>query len=262
MTPGPDTLAVALRAVRTAGREAMRHFRRARLKVKTKADGSPVSEADLASDRAIRTILGKAFPAHGLLTEESGLSKGDGRHLWIADPIDGTQSFIRGVPCWTVLLALEVDGRLEVSVIYAPAQGTTLWARRGKGAFENGKRLRVSRRPLTKAWITHGWTGDFFSHRMEKGLARLTGRARLVTGNCDALAYAAVARGQVEAFIEAPGPKAWDHAAPRLIVEEAGGRFTDLAGTPSHRGPGSIASNGRIHAALAGTFRESRQISA
>jgi histidinol-phosphatase len=236
----------------------MRRFRRKGLRVETKEDGSPVSEADLAADRAIRAILGRAFPAHGLLTEESGLSRGDGRHLWIADPVDGTQSFIRGLPCWAVLLALEVDGRLEVSVIHAPAQGTTLWARRGKGAFENGQPLRVSGRPLKAAWITHGWTGDFFSHRLEKGLARLAGRAKLVTGAFDALAFAAVARGQVEAFIEGPGPKVWDHAAPRLIVEEAGGRFTNLAGTPGHRGPGSIASNGRIHAALAGAFRKSR----
>lgn len=248
-------LPIALRATRAAGLEAMRRFRRKGLKVETKSDGSPVSEADLAADRAIRSILGRAFPAHGLLTEESGLSKGDGRHLWIADPIDGTQSFIRGVPTWAVLLALEVDGRLEVSVIHAPAQGTTLWACRGKGAFENGRRLRVSRRPLKEAWITHGWTGEFFSHRLEQGLARLTDRAKLVTGACDAPAYAAVARGQVEAFIEAPGPKVWDHAAPRLIVEEAGGRFTNLAGTPSHRGPGSIASNALVYPALASAFR-------
>ncbi len=257
MTPFPSSqaLSVALRAARAAGREAMRRFRRKGLRVETKADCTPVSEADQAADRAIRRILGRAFPSHGLLTEESGLRKGDDRHLWIADPIDGTQSFIRGVPYWAVLLALEVDGRLEVSVIHAPAQGTTLWARRGKGAFENGKRLRVSPRPLKTAWITHGWTGDFFNHRIERGLGRLADRARLVTGAFDALAYAAVARGQVEAFVEAPGPKVWDHAAPRLIVEEAGGRFTNLKGEPTHRGPGSIASNGRIHSALVRAFR-------
>ena len=259
MTISPATLLpVALRAARAAGREAMRRFRWKSLRVKTKGDGSPVSEADRAADAALRRVLRRAFPTHGILSEEDGTLPGDGRHLWIADPIDGTQSFIRGIPYWAVLLALEVDGRLEVGVIHAPATRTTLWARRGHGAFENGKRLRVSRRLLEGAWITHGWTGDFFRHRLEKGLSRLSGRAKLVTGAFDALAYAAVARGQVEAFVEAPGPKVWDHAAPRLIVEEAGGRFTNLEGEPSHRGPGSIASNGRIHAMVAGAFRKSR----
>ena len=255
MTSSSRFLPVALQAARAAGREAMRHFRRKGLRVETKGDGSPVSEADQAADRAIRAVLGKAFPSHGLLTEESGMRKGDGRHLWIADPIDGTQQFVRGIPSWTVLLALEIEGRLEVGVIHAPAARTTLWAVRGQGAFENGRRLRDSRRGWKEAWITHGWTTDFFRHGLTGSLGRLARRPRLATGSSDALAYAAVARGQVEAFVEAPGPHVWDHAAPRIIIEEAGGRFTNLKGLPSHRGPGSIASNGRIHPALVRAFR-------
>lgn len=256
--PKGHLLQTTLRATRLAGKAALRHFRDPRLKVQRKGDGSPVSAADHAADAVLRREIRRAFPLHGMLTEESGLESGDGRHLWIADPIDGTQQFVRGVPYWTVLLALEIEGRLEVSVIHAPVQGLTYWAQCGKGAFENGRRIRVSRRPWKQAWITHGWTADFFTHRLQGGLGRVTRRARRVTGASDALAYAAVAKGQVEAFVEAPGPKVWDHAAPRLIVEEAGGRFTSLAGKPTHRGPGSIASNKLLHPGLLSAFKTSR----
>ena len=256
MRPSPDRiLNVALHAARLAGKAALRHFRDPRLKVRRKGDGSPVSIADQAADAILHREIRRAFPGHGILTEESGLAPGDGRHLWIADPVDGTQQFVRGFPYWTVLLALEIDGTLEVGVIHAPVQGLTTWARRGHGAFENGRRIRVSRRPWKEAWIAHGWTADFFAHGLQGGLGRVARRARMVTGASDALAYAAVAKGQIEAFVEAPGPKVWDHAAPRLIVEEAGGRFSNLAGKPTHRGSGSIASNGILHPALVSAFK-------
>ena len=156
MTPRDRFLPVALRAAHAAGRAALRHFRDPRLRIRLKGDGSPVSEADLASDAALLGEISRAFPRHGVLSEESGRSEGDGRHLWIADPVDGTKSFVRGLPYWTVLLALEVDGRLEASVVHAPALGLTFWARRGAGAFENGRRLRVSRRGISEAWALHG----------------------------------------------------------------------------------------------------------
>lgn len=243
-------LQVALRAARAAGRVALARFRRARLKVDTKKDGTPVSEADRAADRALRREILRAFPTHGILSEESEQTKGDGRHLWIVDPIDGTAQFLRGFPYWAVLVALEVEGRLETGVIHAPAQGVTYWARRGKGAYANGRRLRVSRRSWRQAWMVHGWLTEIESQGLFPGLGRLCRKAWLVTGASDALGYAAVAEGRTEAFVEAAGPAVWDLAAPRIIVEEAGGRFTNLKGEPSHRGPGAVASNGSLHAGI------------
>ena len=243
-------LETALRAARAGGRAAMRHFRSSSLKVQTKGDGSPVSAADLASDAAILREIRRSFPSHGVLSEESGEQAGDGVHLWIADPVDGTRAFVRGLPYWTVLLALEADGRLEASVLHAPALGLTFWARRGKGAFENGRRLSVSRRGIGDAWALHGPIEFFRASGMEPNFLSLSRRPAAFSGAMDALGYAAVARGQVEAFAEGPGPEVWDLAAPRLLVEEAGGRFTDFRGRRTHAGLGSLASNGRVHAEL------------
>ncbi len=243
-------LSATLRAARAGGRAAMRHFRSSRLKVMEKGDGSPVSAADLASNTAILKEIRRAFPGHGILSEETGEQAGDGTHLWIVDPVDGTRSFVRGLPYWTVLLALEVDGRLEASVVHAPALDLTFWARRGKGAFEDGRRLGVSRRGIGEAWALHGPIDCFRAAGLERNFLSLSRRPSIFTGATDALGYAAVARGQVEAFAEGPGPEVWDLAAPRLLVEEAGGRFSDFRGRRTHAGLGSLASNGRVHAEL------------
>lgn len=259
MTPCPPFLRTALRAARAAGFEALKRFRDPRLKTRRKPDGTEVSEADLAADRALRREIRRAFPKHGILTEEGGLEKGDGRHLWIGDPVDGTAQFLRGCPGWSVLLALDVDGRLEAAVAALPAMGRTFWAMRGRGTFENGRRLRVSRRGWRDSWVLLGHLTFAGEPQFPDGvLERLSRRARMLSGSGDALGYLAVARGQAEAFVDPPGPEVWDLAAPRLIVEEAGGRFASVRGVRTHRGPGAVASNGLLHAGLLAAFCQRR----
>ena len=248
-------LQTALRAARLAGKAALKHFGDPRLKVQRKDDGSPVSAADKAADAVLRREIRRAFPRHGMLSEESGFDPGDGLHRWIADPVDGTRAFVRGIPSWTVLLTLEVEGGLWVAGAHALALPNSLWAERGRGAFENGRRLRVSRRAWKDSWVTHGPLTVFAEGGAAKGLLRLERRAAFLAGSVDAMGYASVARGEVEAFVEGPGPEVWDLAAPRLIVEEAGGRFTNLRGEATHLGPGAIASNRGLHTGILQAFR-------
>ena len=138
-----DELAIARTAAEQAGRFALAHFRTA-LAVEYKADHSPVTLADRGAEERLRTAIGTAFPADGILGEELGEASGSSGRRWIVDPIDGTQSFIRGVPLWGVLVALEDRGECVVGVVALPALGETLWAARGGGAFVNGTPARVS----------------------------------------------------------------------------------------------------------------------
>lgn len=247
-------LDVALRVTREAGRIALRHFRDPALAIERKGDDSPVSAADRAADAAIRRGLARAFPGHGIVTEEGAPIAGDGRHAWIVDPVDGTLSFIRGAPLWSVLVGLEIDGRVELGVMALPALRTTLWAARGRGAWENGRRLHVSERRWRDAWIVHGQSARFF--RTGKGRAfRDLGRSAWVfTGSFHSPVWAAVARGQIEGFCEI-GAEVWDRAAPSVIVEEAGGVFTNLRGERTHRGPGAIAAAPAAHRRILAALR-------
>ena len=147
-----DELAVARRAAEEAGRFALGHFK-TRLTVEVKADGSPVTIADRGAEECLRRVLGAAFPGDGFLGEELGETSGTSGRRWIIDPIDGTQSFIRGVPLWGVLVALEDRGECVVGVMALPALGETLWAVRGGGAFVNGAPARVSDVALADATI-------------------------------------------------------------------------------------------------------------
>src|SRR5690349_14810664 len=147
-----DELAVARRAADDAGRFALGHFKTG-LAVEAKADGSPVTIADRGAEERLRKTLAAAFPADGILGEELGETSGASGRRWIIDPIDGTQSFIRGVPLWGVLVALEDRGECVVGVVALPALGETLWAVRGGGAFMNGAPARVAATPLTDATI-------------------------------------------------------------------------------------------------------------
>jgi histidinol-phosphatase len=239
-------LQAAIAAARAAGEIAMRHFRTG-VAVETKADRSPVTEADRACERKIVEILRGAFPAYGFLGEEFGEESGRTTKRWIIDPIDGTKSFVRGIPFFATLIGLEEDGEVTVGVVHAPATSELLYATRGGGAYdEAGKRLRVSDVDrLSAAMVSFGGLKIFRRGRWSafERLVEATARQR---GYGDYLGSAAVIRGWSEAMLELD-VKPWDLAPLKILVEEAGGRLTDFSGQATIYGGSAVVTNGRIH---------------
>jgi histidinol-phosphatase len=216
------------------------------LVVETKPDLSPVTEADRAVEQVLRKRIGEERPGHRVVGEELG-ADGQGSARWILDPIDGTKNYLRGLPVWATLIALEREGRVEVGVASAPALARRWWAARGQGAFVNGRRMGVSKvAELSDAvlsyasvlsWEQHGLGDQFFE------LARSCWRTR---GFGDFWSHMLVAEGAADVAVE-PEVELWDLAAPQVIVEEAGGRFTDLGGVPTPAGGSVVSTNGLLH---------------
>ena len=241
----PD-LRLALELADAADEITMKHFRLATLEVRTKHDLTPVSEADEAVERMIRERLARERPDDGIVGEEFGAG-GSTRRRWIIDPIDGTKNYVRGIPVFATLIGLEEDGVITTGVVSAPALGRRWSASRGSGAFCNGTAMRVSQiATLAEAHITYDSVTDFDRFGLgEKFLAlvRRCGRAR---GFGDFWIHMLVAEGAVEIAVE-PQVAAWDIAAIQVIVEEAGGRFTDLKGNARHDGGSGVSTNGVLH---------------
>jgi histidinol-phosphatase len=242
---GDALLAAALDAARAAGAIALRYFRQD-VEVTLKPDHTPVTRADREAEEAIVARLGPSFPGIGFLGEEFG-ARGEQRRRWIIDPIDGTKNFVRGIPYWATLLALEEDGEVTLGVVHAPAAGDLLWARRGGGAFADGRPLRVSTLDrLGDATLLHSSLTDFFPGHWA-GLRRLaegTDRSRAFG---DYFGYTFVLRGQAELMVEAD-LKPWDLAPFAVLFPEAGGRLTDFEGRPTIYSGTAVASNGHLHA--------------
>jgi histidinol-phosphatase len=215
------------------------------IEVSTKADGTPVTEADRAVEHLLRQMLASEAPGDALLGEEFG-RLGDSERLWILDPIDGTSYFSRNDPNWRVHVALEVAGVMEVAVVTAPALGRQWWATRGGGAFEsswpregNAERLRVSR--------TASLAGARLDALDPESRGRLPGEATLAPPS--PLPLVELVRGEIDGFL-AECCHLWDHAPWILLVEEAGGRFTDRAGGRRGDRGGGLYSNANVHAQL------------
>jgi histidinol-phosphatase len=209
--------------------------------VETKPDLTPVTEADRAVEAALRARLAEARPADAVLGEEYGESGGAARR-WVIDPIDGTRNYARGVPVWATLIALEEDGVLQLGVVSAPALGRRWWAERGEGAFAAGARMRVSAvSDVEDAVLCLSFENPFLE------LAR---RAWQPRGYGDFWAHMLVAEGVADGAVDAVGVSLWDLAAVQVIVEEAGGRFTDFAGVARADGGSAISSNGLLHEEL------------
>jgi len=251
----PDDLALALELTGLADEITLARFRADDLVVETKPDLTPVTEADRGVERLVRERLAVARPDDAIVGEEMGGS-GTGPRRWIIDPIDGTKNYVRGVPIWATLLALEVAGEIELGVVSAPALGRRWWARRGEGAFvDDGRatrRLRVSGiGRLEDAELCFGGLEDWEGIGRLDNLLELGRRCRRTRGLGDVWTYMLVAEGGVEIGLDAE-VKLWDLAAAMVIVEEAGGRFTDLGGARRPDGGDAIATNGLVHdAALA-----------
>jgi histidinol-phosphatase len=238
-------LEVAIAAAQAAGAVALRYFR-TDLQVERKADFSPVTVADREAEQAAVALLKEAYPSHGILGEEYGAHGGDGPK-WIIDPIDGTKSFIRGIPFFATLVALEEDGEITTGAVYAPALDDLLYAQKGQGAFDRNGPLRVSRiDTVRRAMLVFGGAGVLRNRGYWPAYERLVDASGRQRGYGDYFGYTFIARGQAEAMIDVD-LKPWDLAALKIIIEEAGGRFTDFSGQATAYGGSAIASNGLVH---------------
>jgi histidinol-phosphatase len=243
-------LAAAIDAARAAGEIAMKYYTGG-FDVTIKPDDTPVTQADREAEQAIVAALGRAFPDWGFLGEEFGAT-GASDVRWIIDPIDGTKNFVRHIPVWATLLALEAHGQVVAGVIHNPVTGELYAARRGGGARFNGRRLSVSEiGDMWSATLLHAGLRLYRKAGVWDGLLRLVDATERQRGFGDYLGYALVAEGKAEMYVEVD-LKPWDLAPCKIVVEEAGGRFTDLAGTPTIYSGNALATNGRLHdAALA-----------
>jgi histidinol-phosphatase len=246
-----DGLALALDLAGIADEITMNRFRAVDLVVETKPDLTPVSEADQAVERALREHLATHAPGHGVLGEEYGVDAPGAEFRWVIDPIDGTKSYVRGVPVWATLIALEQHGVPIVGVASAPALGSRWWAGRALGAFRDGARVRVSAVPsLDDAQISFAWDtqsrfdADGIGARM-MDLARRCWRTR---GLGDFWQHVLVAEGAFDISID-PIVSYWDVAALLPIIEEAGGRWSTVAGDRPPMPETFVCTNGLLHGA-------------
>jgi len=240
-------LELALDLADAADAITMRSFR-ASFSVRTKADRTPVTEVDETVETMIRERLQRERPDDGIVGEEFGSQAGAGRR-WIIDPIDATKNFIRGIPIFATLIARDdVAG-----VVSAPALGRRWWASRGEGAFCNGERIHVSAiDDLRDAQIGYDDVAGFAPRESQfVALLRRCGRSR---GFGDFWTHMLVAEGAIEIAVE-PTVAWWDMAAVRVIVEEAGGRFTTLGGEPRADGGSGVSTNGKLHDAVLEALR-------
>jgi len=242
-----DTLlSTAIEAAKAAGDIALHYFR-TNLTIEIKADRTPVTRADRECEAKIVEILRSHFPRHGFLGEELGEHAGAVNSRWIIDPIDGTKNFIRGIPFFATLLALEEEGDITTGVMYAPATNDLLYARKGHGTFVNGRQVHVSDiGNLNEAMLVHGGLKDLKVRPCWQSFLRLVEATARQRGFGDALGHSVVICGQAEVALE-PEIKPWDVAATKILVTEAGGRYSDFAGTSSIYTGSAVISNGRVH---------------
>ena len=256
MRQGPEALAQAAEEVaRLAGRVAARHFR-GRIAVESKPDGSPVTVADREAERAAREWIEARFPSDGILGEEFGAVRAEARRRWLLDPVDGTASFVRGVPLWGTLVAVAEGDEVWAGAAYFPPVDEIVVAGLGEGCWWNGARCSVSSvSKLAEATVLT--TDEQFPHHPDRGEGwrRLAGRARVSRTWGDCFGYLLVATGRAEVMCDAR-LSPWDSAVLLPIIEEAGGVFTDWDGTRTAFGGSAVATNGalaeEVRAVLAG----------
>jgi histidinol-phosphatase len=259
-----EWLTFALACADAADTLALEHFRRD-LVIETKPDRTFVTQADTSIERRIRELIGRAYPDHGLVGEEYGTEDGTGTVRWYIDPIDGTHNFMRGVPLFGTLLAVEEDGEVVAGVMSAPALGERWYATRGSGSWAVGslgpaagtsRRIGVSKvGAIADAQILYSSPLDIEASGEAPGFDALVRSAWRDRGFGDFWGYALVAEGAAEAMIEV-GPNSWDLAAPSIVVEEAGGRMTDIHGERSIHNGTALATNGVLHDVIQRRLRD------
>jgi histidinol-phosphatase len=229
-------LAYALELADAADALTLPRFRAADLRVETKPDLTPVTDADRATERMLRERIGRDRPGEGVLGEEEGDDGGAVR--WIVDPIDGTRNFSRGIPAWATLIALEREGQIVCGVVSAPALGRRWWAARGEGAFANGSSVRVS--------SVETFADASVSCTYARDLALLEPQVWHARGFGDFWQHVLVAEGSLDAAVDAR-LALWDHAALEPIVLEAGGRIGEVRGQ-------FVSTNALLHDAVLAAF--------
>jgi histidinol-phosphatase len=241
-------LKAALDAAEQAAGIARALFQR-NIEVRIKEDKSPVTEADVRCEIAIREILEARFPAHGFFGEETGSRGADAESLWLVDPIDGTKAFVREYPMFSTQIALMRRGEIVLGVSSAPVYGELCFAERGCGAYLNGKPIAVSQiATLEAAALSSGNMKSLASGGQWARYGALVARVGRIRGYGDFLHYHLLASGKIDAVIETD-VNILDIAACAAIVSEAGGRFTDLRGAPlTLQSTSVLATNGRLHA--------------
>jgi histidinol phosphatase-like enzyme (inositol monophosphatase family) len=234
-----------------AGRSTLALFNTGH-EVELKKDNSPVTLADKAAEKIVRAALAKKFPDEGILGEEEG-EGGSRERRWVVDPIDGTKSFICGVPIYATLLSYEVEGIPQLGVCYFPALDEMLYAEIGGGTFLNGRRCHVSAKSdISGSVLCCGSHTSMEKYGRDLGFMKLARQSLATRTWSDAYGHALVASGRVEAMID-PIVNRWDVSAMQIIVEEAGGRFTTFTGeaTPQVE---AVSSNGLLHEQILESF--------
>lgn len=234
-------LRFAHRLADAADEVTVARFRALDLRVETKPDLTPVSDADRAAEEAVRRLVQSSGRGEGVFGEESGDDGGDAR--WIVDPIDGTTSYVRGVPIWATLLALERDGSTDVAVVSAPALGRRWWATRGDGAFTAEGRCSVSE----VARIEDAAVSCTSARRMPDGWRAIVSRAWSNRGLGDFWQHCLVAEGSLDVACDGAYMQVWDYTPVRLIVEEAGGRCSTFESREPFAGGSFVSTNGVLH---------------
>ncbi len=248
--PQSPFLATALEAARAAA-DVVRHYYQSNLAITIKADKSPVTVADVETEKTIRSILEARYPDHGFYGEETGSNHLDAEYVWIVDPIDGTKSFVREYPMFSTQIALMHRGKLIVGVSSAPAYGELAWGEIGVGAWLNDKPIRVSDvSAIEDAALSTGNLKTLATGPRWPAFGRLIGRLSRIRGYGDFLHYHLLASGKIDAVVESD-VNILDVGACAVIVEAAGGRFTDIDGKPLGLDSTSVlATNGRLHDAV------------
>ena len=241
-------LETALDAARAAA-DVVRHYYQSNLAITIKADKSPVTVADVETEKTIREIVSARYPEHGFYGEETEASGLDSEYVWIVDPIDGTKAFVREYPMFSTQIALMHRGRLIVGVSSAPAYGELAWGEIGVGAWLNDRPIRVSTiERIEDAALSTGNLKSLATGPRWPAFGRLVGRLSRIRGYGDFLHYHLLASGRIDAVVESD-VNVLDVGACAVIVEAAGGRFTTLDGGPFGIDSGTVlASNGRLHA--------------
>lgn len=239
-----ELLEVAMEAAWAGGRRTLAYFN-AGTAVEWKADGSPLTAADRESERAIREVIERAFPSHGILGEEETEKQGRAPFRWIVDPLDGTRTFVRGVPLYGTLVGVEAHGEPVVGAVFLPALDEMVAAARGEGCTRNGRPCAVSREDqLDRALVV---VTDEREARLRSGAyAQLAAHTGLQRTWADCYGYVLVATGRAEVALD-PVMNVWDCAALLPVVEEAGGRFTDWRGRRTIESGEAVATNGALH---------------
>jgi histidinol phosphatase-like enzyme (inositol monophosphatase family) len=245
MTSLAAYLEFAVDAAWAAGQSTLAHFQTG-VAVERKADESPVTVADRGAERILRDLIASRYPHHAVLGEEYGQDDRRSSHRWVVDPIDGTQSFIRGVPLYGVLVALEIEGVPKVGVCHFPALAETFAAAEGLGCHVNGRRASVS--PVTRLEAaTVGYSDSrMLARRLGPRLAALHERAGAFRGWGDCYGHCLVATGRLDVMLD-PAMNPWDCCALVPILQEAGGRFTDWTGAARIDGGDAFSTNGVLH---------------